>query len=156
MADDKKKEAPKEPEKPVVGMPMWGEYQISDPDHAHDLEQRAALHEFEHKLPKDQAAKRAHSEYKHEQHLKAAANHFAGMKAAKATGDHDEAKKHHAMYMLHLEQLGHDATGPLPREVEHHMGSIKNEPFYRFQAHKADGFLFNDGKKPDKKTKTEK
>lgn len=152
MADDKKpKQEPKQEAK--VKMPMWGQHQIVDPDHIHDLEQRSALHEFEHKLPKEAAEKKAHEEYKREQHLKAAATHFAGMKAAKATGDHDEAKKHRAMYTLHLQHLGHDPMGPLPKEIEHHMGSIKNEPFYRFQPHKADAFILNDGTK-EKKTKT--
>jgi hypothetical protein len=152
MASDKDKQKPKDEGKDQqVKMPMWKDKQIVDPDHMHDLEQRAAIHEFEHKLPKEAAEKKAHEEYKHEQHLKAAATHFAGMKAAKATGDHDEAKKHHAMYTMHIQELGHDSMGALPKEVEHHMGEVKNEPFYRFTPHKADGFLFNSGDKKKKK-----
>lgn len=153
----KESKAPKAPESKgtdqKVMMPMWKDKQIVDQDHEHDLEQRSALYEFEHKLPRDLAEKAAHTEYKREQHMKAAATHFAGMKAAKATGDHDEAKKHHAMYTMHLQQLGHDSMGPLPKEIEHHMASVKGGPFYRFQPHKADAFLFNEG---DKKPKSEK
>lgn len=154
MADDKKPKTEPKGIENKIATPMWGQYQIVDPSHTHDLEQRAALYEFEHKLPRNLAEKAAHTEYKREQHLKAAATHFAGMKAAKATGDNDEAKKHHAMYTLHLQQLGHDSMGALPKEVEHHMSSLKNEPFYRFNPHKADAFLFNEGEKKKDKAKT--
>jgi hypothetical protein len=131
----------------TVAMPLWKDKPISDPSHIHDLEQRAALHEFEHKLPKEAAEAKAHEEYKRLQHVKAAASHFAGMKAAKATGDQEEVRKHHAMYVMHLQHLGHDPMDAVPKEVEHHMGEFKDKPFYRFQPHNADGFLFQDKKK---------
>lgn len=142
----------KEPKERKVDMPLWKDKQIADPSHEHDLEQRAALLEFNDKLPKEEAEGKAHAEYKREQHLKAAAKHWSGMKAAKATGDHEEAKKHQTMYTMHLQELGHDPMGPVPKEVEHHMANAKSEPFYSFSAHPADGYLFNDGKK-DKKLK---
>lgn len=128
-------------------MPLWKDKPIVDPSHAHDLEQRTAMKEFNDKLPSAQAEEKAHEEYRREQHLQAAAKHFVGMKSARAAADHEEAKKHHIMYTLHLQQLGMNPSGALPKEVEHYMSDAKQEPFYRFQPHKADGFLFQNNKK---------
>jgi hypothetical protein len=130
-----------------VAMPLWKDRPISDPGHEHDLEQRSAMLEFNDKLPKEQAEHKAHQDYKKEQHLKAAARHFAGAKAARAVGDHEESKKHHAMYVLHLKELGLNPNGAVPKEIEHHMLDGKSEPFYRFEPHPADGFLFQKDKK---------
>lgn len=140
----KAKIKPEEPKERDVMMPLWKDRKILHPDHAHELEQKTALNEFEHKHPKELAEEKAYESYKRDHHLRAAASHFAGMKAARASGDKEEAKKHQAMYSLHMNELGHDPTGPMPHEIENHLAT-KSEPFYRFQAHPADGLLF---KKP--------
>jgi hypothetical protein len=124
-------------------LPLWKENRILDEAHIPDLEQRAAIHEFTHKTPKEEAEKKAHQEYQREQQLKAAAKHYAGFKAAKAAGEKEDAAKHHTMYSLHLQKLGFEPHGPVPREIENHLTNAKSEPHYSFSAHKADSFLFN-------------
>lgn len=126
--------------------PLWKDKIIVDPTHAHDLERDSAILEFESKLPREQAEEMAYKKYKKMQHAKAAANHFAGMQAAKAAGEKEDVKKHYAMYAMHLGELGFKPTDALPFEVEHHLHEAKSEPHYSFHAHKADAFLMNDGK----------
>lgn len=135
---------------PEVNMPLWRGRQITDPTHAHDLEQRAAIHEFETKVPKEAAEDMAWKDYAKTQHQKAAAKHWSGMLAGKATGDHAESVKHATMYSQHLQKLGLNPNGRIPPEIEQHLDTNKDEPFYRFQPHPADGFLFSQVK-PERK-----
>lgn len=134
-------------DKKKVNIPMWKNRPILDEEHAADLEQRAALHEFEGKLPTEMAEQKAHDDYRKDHHEKAAASHFSGMKAAKASGDNEEAQKHHMMYKMHLKQLGHDSNGPIPEQVSRHIEASKREPYYTFKPHKADALLFEGNKK---------
>jgi hypothetical protein len=139
MIKDKKEER-------KVAMPSWKGRPISDDSHSHDLEQRAAIYEFQHKLPKEAAEQKAHEDYQKEQHLQAAASHYVGMKASRATGDNEEAKKHHMMYTAHMQHLGFNPLAPLPSEVEHYIEGARSKPFYSFAPHIADGFLFQNKK----------
>ncbi len=132
MADDKKKRG------------MWMGHPLLDPAHEHDLHLAAALHEFEGGMPREEAEKRALDDYRNEHHARAAAHHYAGMKAGHATGNMEDAKKHHALYSLHVKALGEDPMGPVPTAVRKYYGSAgdqKQPHTYRFHGHDADEYL---------------
>lgn len=125
---------------PRIPLHTWlDRFPITDPDHAHDLESRAAINEFHHKMPRSEAESKAHSDYVRDRHVEAAAHHLAGMKAAHGAGDMDAARKHSVMYNLHIKALGHDPISPPPQEVV--AASKKETPsVYKFKPHKSDAF----------------
>jgi hypothetical protein len=138
MADEKKKLHP----------PQWLGRPILHDEHIQDLETRAALGEFHHKLPRGEAEARAHDDYVKEHRERAAAHHLAGMKASMATGNHEDARKHYAMYDLHLKALGKEAIGAVPPEVEKRMlEEHGSKPLYRFKAHKGDLYALHEPSK---------
>jgi hypothetical protein len=121
--------------------PEWMGRTVLDPVHVDDLEQRAAIHEFQDKMPRSQAEDLAHATYRREHHVQGAAHHLQGMRAAQAAGQMDEATKHGAMYALHLKELGHDPHAEPPTEVRQRAENPDRDKLYRFRAHKADTFL---------------
>lgn len=130
MADDTKPQGPNWLGRPIV-----------DPEHAKDLEVQSALHEFQDKLPRAEAEERAHTGYRREHHKAGAAHHLQGLKAARAIGQTDEAKKHGAMYALHMEAMGHDPYAEPPAEIRQRVEDPERDKLVRFKAHKADSFL---------------
>jgi hypothetical protein len=119
--------------------PQWLGRPILDDSHIQDLETRAAVNEFHSKMPRADAERAAHEEYVKEQRERAAAHHLAGMKAAEATGNHEDARKHWALYDLHLKALGKESIGSIPPEVEKRMSEDQGQaPVYKFKAHKGD------------------
>lgn len=114
-------------------------YPVVDPEHMAGLDQLAAVHEFQNKLPRHKAEAAAYDQYKKEQVEDAAAHHFAGMQASHGAGDMDAARKHGVMYALACKALGANPVGEPPPEV---MTKVKNTPpeVYRFKAHKGDAF----------------
>lgn len=124
-----------------IQAPMWKNRVILDESHAGDLESRAAIHQFTNKMDSEAADEAAHLDYKKDHHRQAAAKHFVGMKAARASADNEEARKHFIMFNLHMKALGLNPNAALPSEIESHITNTK-EPFYRFSPHKADAFLF--------------
>lgn len=129
--------------KPTAGLiehPTWSGRAIVHADHGPELDRAAAVYELgENKLPRSQAEERAHADYKHKQHVAAAAHHLSGMRGAAATGDLEAARKHGAMYELHCKAIGHDASGPTHPEVA---AKMFNNPagFHKFKAHRGDLF----------------
>jgi hypothetical protein len=121
----------------------WQGRPILEADHAHDLDQRAALHEFQGGVDRRTAEDRAHSDYRAEHHKSAAAFHLTGMRAAQASGHQEEAKKHGAMYALHLKAIGHDPYAEVPPEIRQRAEGEDAEKLYRFKAHKGDALLLN-------------
>lgn len=124
----------------------WQGYPILDPAHSHELEQRAAVLEFKDRLPRMEAQKRAHQEYAREQSLAAAAHHLQGMRAAGASGHQEEAKKHGAMYELHMKALDMDPYAEVPAEIKSRADAPDREKLYRFKTHKGDLFVFDQQK----------
>lgn len=125
--------------------PMWlNKHPVLHEGHLHDLDTRAAINEFDRKMPRAEAEAKAHKDYMAEHHAVAAAHHLSGMKAAQAVGNMEEAKKHGAMYRLHIKALGHDPVGPVPAEVQNHYPNEDSAKVYKFKAHKADRFLLGD------------
>lgn len=129
--------------------PSWNGRKIAKDEDKHDLESRAAVYEFKHRMARPDAEHRAHHEYKQDKHREAAAYHMQGLKAAQAAGSHEEGHKHGMMYQLHMKELGLDPMGPVPHEIQGL--ADKQENFYRFKAHRGDAFLLQD--KPEKEEK---
>ncbi len=123
------------------GPAHWNHRMLVDPDHVHELEREAAIHEFGGKLPRPEAEHKAYEAYRRKQIAKAAAHHLQGMKASQSVGDHEEMQHHGAMYQMHLQELGHEAIGPVPEEVKQHLDQPSKEKMYKFKAHPADSFL---------------
>lgn len=119
--------------------PVWNGRKIAKDEDKHDLESRAAVYEFKHRMARPDAEHRAHHEYKQDKHREAAAYHMQGLKAAQAAGSHEEGHKHGMMYQLHMKELGLDPMGPVPHEIKGL--ADKQENFYRFKAHRGDSFL---------------
>lgn len=123
----------------------WMGHPLLDKEHEHELHLSAALNEFQGGMPRGDAEKRALEDYRREHHARAAAHHYAGMKAGHATGNMDDAKKHHALYSLHVKALGEDPMGPVPESVRKFHGGAgtdkKQRPVYSFRGHDADQFL---------------
>lgn len=117
--------------------PQWLGRPIVHQDHVTDLETRAAMNEFHHKMPRAEAEQHAHDAYVQEQQERAAAHHLAGMKAAMSTGNYEDARKHWALYDLHLNALGKNAIGAVPPEIEKRMME-SDKPVYKFKSHKGD------------------
>lgn len=108
---------------------------------ADDLETRAALLEFGDGVPRSQAEDRAHREYLQEQHRTAAAHHLRGLRAAQASGDLEEARRHGEAYHQHLTRLGHDSMDQVPDDVKELVEDEERGTHYRFKAHGADRLL---------------
>lgn len=128
--------------------PQWLGRPILAHEHHQDLEMRAAMNEYHHKMPRQQAEQHAHDAYVKEHRERAAGHHLAGMKAAMATGNHQDARKHWAMYDMHLKALGKDSIGAVPPEVEKRMMDEHGQsPLYRFKAHKGDLYALHEPSK---------
>ena len=123
-------------------MPKWlDQYPIVDAEHVNDLETRAAIHEFMHKLPRHEAQAKAHGDYRRDQLAEAAAHHLMGMQAAHSLGSMEEAKRHGVMYALAMRELGHDPVGEPPPEVaKKAKDRAQTDPLHKFKAHKGDVF----------------
>ena len=122
--------------------PHWNGRKIAKDEDKHDLESRAAVYEFKHRMARPDAEHRAHHEYKQDKHREAAAYHMQGLKAAQAAGSHEEGHKHGMMYQLHMKELGLDPMGPVPHEIKGL--ADKQDKFYHFKAHRGDAFLLQD------------
>ncbi len=127
------------PDSKKLHPPQWLGRPILHDEHVQDLETRAAINEFHHKMPRHEAEQGAHDSYVKEQRERAAAHHLAGMKASIATGNHEDARKHWALYDLHLKSLGKESVGAVPPEIEKRMMEEHGDkPVYKFKAHKGD------------------
>jgi len=115
--------------------PNWNGHNIIDAEHVHDLEARSAIHEFQSKLPRQEAEALAHKEYLQDQAMHAAAHHLIGMKAAKESGHDEAAAKHGERYKSALTAAGLDTVGPVPPEVIERM---KGKVLYNFKKHPSD------------------
>lgn len=119
--------------------PEWNGRKIAKEEDRHDLENRAALYEFKHRMTRSDAEHRAHHEYRQDKHREAAAHHLQGLKASQAAGDQEEGHKHGLMYQLHMKALGLDPMSAVPKEIQ--SLAEKQEKFYKFRAHRGDVFL---------------
>lgn len=122
-----------------VNMPSWAGRSIAKDEDGHGLEQAAAIHEFKHRMTRADAEHRAYHEYKQDKHREAAAYHLQGLRAAQAAGSQEEGHKHGLMYQLHMKALGLNPMDAVPHEIQ--SLADKQDKFYRFKAHRADGFL---------------
>lgn len=132
--------------------PKWlGKYPITDPEHSDELEIRAAINEHHYRMPRHEAEAKAHSDYRRDQIITAAAHHRLGMNISHAAGKLDEAKKHATMYAFAMHQLGHKDLVTPPDEVADKMKKTPSEDLAKFKAHPADMFSMpelGDNEKP--------
>src|SRR6185436_13811864 len=134
----------------ALALPMWVDrHPLADHKHAQDLELAAAVNEFAHRMPREQAEDEAYKEYLYHpvkgQHALAAQHHLAGMKAASAAGDKEAARKHSLMYGLHAKALGHGEVGAVPKDIQHELMTSPPK-IYKFKAHRGDAFAVNQPK----------
>jgi hypothetical protein len=122
-------------------MPSWlGRFPMLDTTHADDLEMRAAINEHHYGMPRAQAEEKAHSDYRRDKIVEAAAHHLNGMTAAHSIGHMDEAQKHAVMYALALHQLGHKDLVSPPDDVSKRAKNTPSTDIAHFKAHPGDAF----------------
>lgn len=119
---------------------LWAGRHVLTKEHIADLEQSAAINEFDKKMPRHKAEEEAHGQYIRGHHAKAAAYHLERSTACKAMGKMEEAKSHNAHYNMHLKAMGHDPYAPPPPEVKVHLGQPANNS-YSFENHPADALI---------------
>lgn len=119
----------------------WGGRPVLHKDHVAELEARSADLEFKDRLSRDNAESQAYREYRKKHHTASAAHHLRGMKSANASGDVDEARKHGAMYEMHMSKLGDDPWKEPSPELKAAMGAVDREPAHKFKAHAGDQFV---------------
>lgn len=134
------------------GTKWLDQYLLTDPTHADELEQKAAGMEFNDKIPRHIAEQKAYESYKKDQHMQGAAHHLKGLRAAQASGDRDEGRKHGAMYEMHAKQLGFEPWAEVPQELHSYLAKEKQEPSHKFKAHKGDLLVLDKQKKELEKT----
>lgn len=123
----------------------WLGKPIFEQAHAADLERAAAILEFGHGLPREEAEKRAHEQYRTDHHAKAAAHHITKMKAARATGSFDAAAQHSTLYTMHLKALGKSPFDGVPPEVQAHINDLPTgTELAEFAPHGADMYLLHE------------
>lgn len=131
----------------MAGAPKkWQDRVILADEHGPELTQRAAELEFKERLHREAAEAQAYREYHRKHVLAAAAHHLRGMKAAQATGDTDEARKHGAMYEMHMGKLGLDPWQEPPRELKSAMTADDRSAAHKFRAHPGDTFVVEEHK----------
>ena len=123
--------------------PQWAGRDVLDKEHGTDLDRESALHEFEGKMPRHEAEDKAYGDYKRQAHAPRPRLTTSGVSSSpEATGDMREGRKHGLMYQLHCKQLGHEAIGPVPKEVHQHLDAsgddAENQKVYSFKAHRGD------------------
>jgi len=124
---------------------------MTEPEHADDLEMRAAINEHHHRMPRHEAEAKAHEDYRRDQVITAAAHHLLGMRVAHAAGKLEDAKKHATMYAFALHQLGHKDLVTPPDEVADRAKKTPSDDIAKFKAHKADMYSMpelGDNEKP--------
>lgn len=119
----------------------WNGRKIVSQDHIPDLEHASALYEFEQGFPRADSEERAYSDYKSKFHREAAAHHLRGLRAAQASGDIDEARKHGVAYSLHLGELGHDPMDATPDDIKKIAEGDNAKVHYKFKSAPGDFFL---------------
>lgn len=122
---------------------FWLGNKIVHPSHADELEHNAALFEFEHGIPRKEAEARAYDDYRKSHHRDGASHHLRGMRAAQASGDLEEARKHGIAFAMHMEALGHDPMDEVPEEIRALAEGDDKKPFAKFKAHKGDSFFLD-------------
>lgn len=131
----------------MAGAPQkWQDRVILAAEHGPELDQRAAELEFKERMHRDAAEAQAYREYRKKHHTAAAAHHLRGMKAAQGSGDMDEARKHGAMYELHMSKLGDDPWREPSPELKAAMGAQDRQAAHKFKAHHGDAFVVEEHK----------
>lgn len=129
--------------------PTWMNKDILHPDHAHDLDKDAAIHEFHGGLERSKAEEKAYGDYVLTQRKQAASHHLRGMKIAQAAGDKDQAAKHAVLYESHMKAIGKDPYDPQSADDVHKEIENLKDQAYKFRSHKGDLYAVRDMKKEE-------
>ena len=119
----------------------WNGRPVLKPEHADELERDAAEYEFKDRLSRRHAEEKAYRKYRQHHHEKSAAFHLRGMRAAQGSNDSEAARKHSAMFEMHMKKLGHEPWREVPPEIQRHLKEDEVEPIHRFRAHHGDRFV---------------
>lgn len=131
----------------MAGAPKkWQDRVILADEHGPELEQQSAELEFKDRMSRPAAEAQAYREYRKKHHTASAAHHLRGMRAAQGSGDMDEARKHAAMYELHMGKLGEDPWREPSKELKAAMGSDDKDAAHKFKAHPGDQFVVEEHK----------
>lgn len=117
----------------------WQGRNILKKDDGFDLDRNAAVYEFKHKLDRKKAEDMAYGDYRKNQSLDGAAYHLAGLKAAHAVGNKNDAMKHSLAYGLHMKHLGLDPIAEPPDEIKSRIE--KHAKVYKFSPHDSDSLF---------------
>ena len=112
-------------------------HRVLDPEHGHDLEAAAAVHEFRHRLPRAEAEAQAYQGYLRDRALDAAAHHLLGVRGAHAAGQAQVAAQHGAAYAGAMQAAGLDPNQAPPPAVLDRARAL-GAGLYRFKGHPAD------------------
>lgn len=116
----------------------WKGREVLDAGHGGDLDRAAAVYEFGHKLPRDQAEDKAYQDYLRDQRRQGAAHHYQSMLAANATGDTEGARAYNLLYSVHARELGLNPSAPVADDIRSLMDAAANKPGRRFMSHPSD------------------
>jgi hypothetical protein len=135
----------------------WQGRDIYDPKHAHDLEQTAALNEFQHGMPRKEAEQKAFDTYKLDHLFRNAAHHRAGYNIAQAIeytpkrlaamAQHDKGYRGALAGLKKLGEQLHpgqpnpydfNPAGPIPPMVKQHMAAPTGANHYTYKPHPGD------------------
>lgn len=109
-------------------------------DHSIELENDAATLEFKDRKPRKEAEEEAYKSYTKKHRLEASVHHVRGLRAAQASGDTETARRHAAMFALHMKALGYESVGELPEEIRSRLSEGGLDQIHKFKAHPADLF----------------
>lgn len=126
---------------------MWLGHPVRDSEHINSLELNAAINQYHHGMSRADAEARVKDEDRRDRHLRAAAHHFEGLRAANAVGSEDDAKRHHEMYSMHLRVLGLEPNGPVPIEIQRYRDAETHRRAYAYKGHSDDQLLVDGAKK---------
>jgi hypothetical protein len=118
---------------------LWRErHAMIAPEHALELDSRAAIHEISGGMHRGAAEDQAYQDYIKTHLVHSAGHHLAGIRAAHVVGDHDAAREHQIHYALVMGALGLDPHGEPPSQVAALARDPKITPVYQFKNHGSD------------------
>lgn len=117
--------------------PTWRNKPITDDQDSVELD-RLVAHHTARGIEPGMAEESAYQDYKKRQHVHAAAFHMHAATEMSRAGHSDGAKKHHALYQMHLAAYGQKHGSKVPDEVVAILPVSGSGTSGFFQSHNAD------------------
>lgn len=115
-------------------------HKIGDEGDIAGLDTSAAINEFRHGMPREDAELKAHSDYLDNKAVDSAAHHYLGMRAALAAKNEQAAQQHAEAYSKACGRLKVSPHSHPPQSVMDRVEHLKQK-VYSFKAHPADELL---------------